>query len=434
MTTLITNTALIATSPLRADALAIAEAGLAAIETGAVIRTVVSLSGDMLSIGAERYDLRAYERLIVAGVGKCSLDAARALEEMLGGRISDGLVLDVRCDPSLTYIKSCEGTHPMPSDTNITHTRELLELLEEAGEHDLVLFIVSGGGSTLLCSPKNGICDDEKHLLEKLFAAGATIADINVVRKHLSLARGGHIAAAAYPATLVAFVFSDVPGDDIGTIASGPTVRDSTTVADARAIIARFGLTDALDVSLLMETPKEETYFSKTRTFLALTNKTALDAMQREASMRDYNAQIVTTTLSGEARVLAGEMLATLHHAPEKSVFLYGGETTISEASGIFSGMGGRNQELALAALEGIREHELILTFASDGHDNTEHAGAIADRETLEAAAHAKENILARLTVHDSFPFFDRVGAALVTGYTGSNVSDLIITMKGDGM
>lgn len=426
---LIQNAVELSQTPLRVAALSIAEAGLLAIKTDQVIRDHVSLLGDILTIAGKTYDLKTYDRLIVAGVGKCSLDAARELEKILGEHISAGFVLDVRCDPSLTHIKSCAGTHPFPSEDNITHTAALLTLLESATEKDLVLFIVSGGGSTLLCSPLNGVCDDEKNLLQKLFAAGATIEDINMVRKHLSKARGGYIAQAVYPAELVALVFSDVPGDDITTIASGPTVRDTTTKED---VLERLNIfcSEGIDTSLLLETPKEEKYFAKTRTVLALTNKTALYAMKEKAEALGFHASIKDSALTGDAQEVAGRISDALKEIAPKSVLLYGGETTVADASGLL-GKGGRNQELALAALIGIGEDELVLTLASDGRDNSDHAGALADTLVQETAAQAGEDIETRLLAHESYDFFEKTGAAILTGYTGSNVSDLIVAIKG---
>ncbi len=426
---LIQNATELSQTPLRIAALSIAEAGLKAIETDRVIRDHVSLSGDILTIAGNIYNLKTYDRLIVAGVGKCSLDAARELENILGGRISAGFVLDVRCDPSLKYTKSCAGTHPFPSEDNITHTGELLALLEGATERDLVLFIVSGGGSTLLCSPINNVCDDEKNLLKKLFAAGATIGDINIVRKHLSRARGGHIAQTVYPAELVALVFSDVPGDDIATIASGPTILDTTTQEDARRTLKTFCPGEA-DELLLMETPKDEKFFTRTRTVLALTNKTALRAMKEKADALGFHATIQDSMLSGDAQEVAGRISDALKNAVPNSVLLYGGETTVVDASGLL-GKGGRNQELALAALISIGEDELVLALASDGRDNSDHAGALTDALVQEAAAQVGEDIETRLLAHESYDFFEKTGAAILTGYTGSNVSDLIVAIKG---
>ncbi|NBD74325.1 DUF4147 domain-containing protein [Patescibacteria group bacterium] len=424
----ISNSEALASTPERAAALAIAEAGLAAIDTRTVIERHVSVGAEGIELAGEFHAWGSYDRLLVAGVGKCALDAAYALEELLGDRIDDGVVVDVRCDSGvLSRIRSCEGTHPYPSAENIGHTRALLTLLESATERDLVLLIVSGGGSTLLCQPKTHTCESEEDLIHALFRCGATIAELNTVRKHLSLARGGGLAAAAHPARLTALIFSDVPGDDLATISSGPTVRDESTIEDARAVLARFSC-EGIDLpeDALFETPKDPVRFSTTRNVLALTNRTALEAMAEAARAAGYEAQIVTATLTGDAEVVARNLCSELSEMSPGSVHLYGGETTV-EVQG--DGDGGRNQHLALAALPCIPPSGLLLTLASDGCDKGAHAGAIADAVTRRAAQQAgcdPEDFRAR---SDSYTFFHRVHQGLTSGYTGSNVADLSILL-----
>ncbi len=247
-----------------------------------------------------------------------------------------------------------------------------------------------------------------------------------MVRKHISKARGGGLARAAYPAEVVGLIVSDVPGNDIEFIASGPTVPDNSTVADAEAVLAKYGVT--VGACVLIETPKEEKYFERVTNILFLTSHDALVAMQREAAARGYAATIVEEQFCGEADGLARAVAEKLHRAPSGSAFLYAGESTIT--LGAHPGKGGRNQEISLVALAELREGELILPLASDGLDNTDHAGAIADALTL-AHAEAKGCALAEaLSAHSSYDFFAASGDALTTGYTGSNVSDLLIALK----
>jgi glycerate-2-kinase len=288
--------------------------------------------------------------------------------------------------------------------------------------------LISGGGSTLLClhdAPMT--CLDESTLFGELTEKGATIQDINVVRKHISLARGGALAKAAYPAEVLSLIVSDVPENDIEFIASGPTVMDSSTVEDARALIAKYGVAIPAHTAFI-ETPKEQKYFERVTNVLFLTNQDALIAMKDEAEKRGYAATIVDDHFDGEARDTSRIVVEKLHDAPAKSALLYAGESTVTLSPD--AGAGGRNQEMALAALGDIRPDELILPFASDGHDNTDFAGAIAD-ETTRAHALAKNvSVEEYLNAHRSYDFFTATGDALQTGYTGSNVSDLILALK----
>lgn len=427
---LIQNKDQLALSPLRTAVLEIAEAGLIAIQTSRVIEQTVRLEGETLFIQNHTIDLKEVEHLYVVGVGKCSLDAALSLEVLLSDRITDGVIIDVRDDAAhtLKHIRSFSGTHPLPSEANVANTKALLDLLNHTTERDVVLAVISGGGSTLLCQPKMHTCQDEADLFAHLTAQGATIQELNTVRKHLSLARGGNMAAGC-KAKLFALIFSDVPGDDISFIASGPTVFDATSIEDARALLEKYQAQDIgfSDVNLL-ETQKDQALFANTKNILALTNQTALEAMQQKAQALGFEATIVNTQLKGDAEQVAREIIATLRVAPLHTVLLYGGETTVAIHG---NGKGGRNQHLALAALSEIRDGELLLALASDGHDNTDHAGAVADMVTY---AHAQEKQLdpsAFLQNSDSYTFFKQLeNDAIITGLTGSNVADFIIALK----
>ena len=310
-----------------------------------------------------------------------------------------------------------------------------MEFLSGRAESDLVIMLISGGGSTLLCLPPPAMtCFDEGVLFAELTAKGAPIQDINTVRKHLSRARGGALAAIAYPAEVVSLIVSDVPGNDLSSIASGPTVLDSSTVADAQAILEAYGVAVSAHIAFI-ETPKEQKYFDRVANILFITNQDALSAMLDEAKRHGYAAEIVDKQFAGEARDVGRAVIEKLHTSPSRTALLYAGESTVSLSSGGLApqkpvGEGGRNQELALAVLEYLNPDELILPFASDGHDNTDHAGVIADADTL---AHAKEKNLSvtdYLDTHRSYDFFTATNDALITGYIGSNVSDLLIALK----
>lgn len=412
---------------LRKKALEIAEAGLQAIDTKTVIQDNVYLKNNRLRIKDKTVKTNDFNRLFVVGIGKCSLDACLELENILGDLIHEGIVIDISESKNLKTINLCQGTHPFPSQKNVDCTRKAISLLEKADEDDLVIFIISGGGSTLLCQPTNYNYKKETEILRVLFDKGAPIQEINTIRKHISTARGGFLAEYAYPARSFSLIFSDVPGDDLSFIASGPTVKDPTTTDDARETLDKYNIPEKLNLDdlKLTETPKQEKYFEKVKNLLVVSNRFALEAMAQKAEEFDYKAEIVTTTLSGEAEEKGREIIEQLDSRKSKTVLLYGGETTVTRTG---EGEGGRNQELALSALRFIGPEELLISVASDGRDNTDFAGAIADSTTLKHAR--KMDIEKYLSQNDSFNFFQKTGDYIRTNATGSNVADLIIAIK----
>lgn len=423
---------LLKTNERRKPLLDIIEAGFEVIDPKAVIRDSIRLEGNQLCVQDITCSLATTKRIFVIGVGKCAVEAAEALEEILGEKIFGGIVLDVS-KPNVCTLKKIEcllGTHPMPSEKNIDATKKMIQLLADVTAEDVVLCIVSGGGSTLLCLPEEGAtCVEEQAILTALFRAGAPIQDINVIRKHMSLARGGYVAKYAYPAQVISLIFSDVPGDDISFVASGPTVKDATTIEDADRILEKYTVlkTCGLQHCGLIETPKEDMYFERVRNSVVSTNKDALRAMAKRAGALGFSPDIRTDHLSGEAREVAERIVKELRGAPPKSVLLYAGETTVTI---IGSGSGGRNQELALSALRFVSESEMIGAIASDGRDNGKYAGAIADVAGRKKAEEAGLDIPLSLEHNDSASFFEKTGDYFLTGDTGSNVSDLIIALK----
>ena len=429
----IRNHLALASTPPRAAALAIAEAALEAVDTGAAVRRAVRLDAGTLMVGEEAVPLDPAGRVLLVAVGKCAAAAGAPLAGILGAHLSDGIVLDVAeaAVPLPDPIRVRRGTHPMPSEANVVATREIVALLEEAGPRDLVVFVISGGGSTLLCLPPDGgSVSAERALLEALFRAGATIQEINTVRKHASLARGGFLALAAGPARFVTLVFSDVPGAGVDVVASGPTVLDPSTVADAELVLARYGLSavGGQGRMKLVETPKDPALFAGATTTVLVSNDLALAAMAAAARGLGFTPTVRTATLAGEAREVAAQVVGELHAAPPRTALLYGGETTVTVRG---RGRGGRNLELALAALAHLADDELVLTLATDGRDNGDLAGAVADAVTREAARRAGLDPRAALDDNDSYGFFERVGHALETGATGANVADLMVAVRG---
>jgi len=422
----------LAVTPGRRLALEIAESGLAAIDTKAVVRQAVSFRNGSLCIQNKICALEETKRVFVVAVGKCAIESAHALEDVLGDYLTGGIALDVehRSDCKFKKIECIVGTHPMPSDANVDATKKIIKLLSGLKESDLVIFAISGGGSTLLCLPEEGYtCLDEKLLLGELFKKGATIQEINILRKHMSLARGGYLAKHAYPAQIISLIFSDVPGNDIGMVASGPTVKDATTVEDADRILEKYDLLRACKIEHcgLIETPKEDKYFERVLNILIASNRIALEAMAATAALKGYRARIVTDELVGEARDVGAEIVKKLHKEPGKTMLLYGGETTVTITK---PGKGGRNQELALSALRFVKDDEMVMPVASDGRDHSDFAGAIADGEAKKRMAKAGLTVEPFLEAHDPYTFFQNTGDFLMTGDTGSNVSDLIIAIK----
>ncbi len=419
----------LATSDLRKAALAIAEAGLAAVDTDAVIRSAVRIEEETLHLAGEAIPLSSIKRLFVVGAGKCAMRAVATLEEILGNRIAGGAVIDVQ-QWFLKRVKYFKGDHPYPTPKNTEGAAKIIEILNGAEEGDLVLAIVSGGGSTLLAVPPEGwTVEKEVAVVKPLFRAGADIVELNTIRKHLSRARGGYLASYAHPARVVALVMSDVPGDKLEFISSGPFVKDTTTVEDARAILEKYGVEKAIGfpVEGLVETPKDDEHFKNVRNVLIVSNQTALRAMEAAAKAQGFSPRTVTNAFNGEARTVAATVISDLAAAPAGSALLYGGESTVTIRG---KGTGGRNQELALAALPSVKPGELILSFASDGHDNTDAAGALCDIMAKNKAKELKIDSTQYLEENDSYSFFERVGAQVVTGDTGSNISDLVIALR----
>ncbi|KKU48680.1 hypothetical protein A3H10_00970 [Candidatus Uhrbacteria bacterium RIFCSPLOWO2_12_FULL_46_10] len=428
----ILNAKKLATTQARRAVLEIAEAGLMAVDTGTVIKAAIKLEDNRLCVNDQICSLVGANRIFLVGVGKCAIEAAAALEEILGAKLFDGIVLGVDGSPAqnLKTVKVMLGTHPLPTEKNIAATKAIVAMLDSLQEKDLVIIIVSGGGSTLLCLPEEGAtCVEEGLVLQQLFRAGVSIQDVNTIRKHLSLARGGYLAKYAYPAQVISLIFSDVPGNDLEFIASGPTIKDTTTVVDADAILVKYGILKACGLAHcgLIETPKEDKYFERVQNILFVSNKLALEAMAAKAHELGYVPTICTDCLTGEAREVGIKVSAELHAVPSKSVRLYGGETTVTIKG---QGKGGRNQELALGALSAIQAEELIMAFASDGRDNTDASGAICDTIIKEEAARLGLAPNVFLQNNDSYTFFKQTGGHLITGYTGSNVSDLLIALK----
>lgn len=419
----------LAVTETRQVALDIAEAGFQAIDTEKILHSIVKCNGGNLSIQNEEFPLEKIKRILVVAIGKCAMETAAALEDILGNRISNGVAVDIKMKSGLKRIKAFQGTHPLPTEANVNATKAVVEILANLNEDDLVLFAISGGGSTLLCLSENTGYKKEAIVVESLMRAGATIQEINTVRKHLSLARGGYLAKYAYPAQVISLIFCDVPEDNLEFVASGPTFKDRTTIEEAQAILAKYDIlkTSGIERRDLVETPKEEKYFKNVRNILVVSNAIALEAMKAKAQELGFAPRVRAACLKNDAQSMGLTIARELHSAGPKTAFLCGGETTVVVRD---HGRGGRNLELALSAIPEIKDDEIIVTIASDGLDNGPFAGAICDKITKRAIDEGGFDLDTVLKENNTYPLFEKIGNYLLTGNTGSNVSDLLIALK----
>jgi hydroxypyruvate reductase len=428
---------------LRRQALRIFQAALKAAAPAQAVLRHVQLDGERLVADGARYRLSAFRNISVIGAGKASAQMARAIERLLGARISGGEI-NVKDGhaAALRRIRINECGHPVPDQRGVAGARRIAQIASEAGPDDLILCLISGGASALLPLPAPPITLAEKQKTTRLLLhCGASIHEINCVRKHISRIKGGQLARLAHPATLLTLILSDVIGDDLDAIGSGPTVPDRSTFADARAIFERYRIWNKLPVavrerftSMAEETPKAgDKIFDKTRNVIVGSNALAVDAAAIEARRLGFHTLVLSTFLEGEARqaarvyaAIAKEIRATGRPLKAPACVISGGETTVTVRG---TGLGGRNQEFALAAaldIAGLQGEVLILSGGTDGTDGpTDAAGAIADGTTITRAQAQGLNAAAFLANNDSYHFFEATGDLIKTGPTGTNVADV---------
>ncbi|MFA6524132.1 MAG: DUF4147 domain-containing protein [Candidatus Paceibacterota bacterium] len=400
--------------------LEIAEVGFDSINTEKVILNSIKLENNIFKINNESFDLSKFKRIKVVGFGKASCDGALALEKILGNKIKEGVVIGlhkVSCD----YIQTFAGTHPRPSKVNIEPGKKILEIADKSNEDDLLIAIVSGGGSALLCSSEEE-CVQGQNIYDNFLKTGKTINEMNNVRKHLSVLKGGGLAKIAYPATVIGLIFSDVPGDNFNEVASGPTYKDETTVTDIQKVIDE----NNLGKFNLVETPKDDKYFKKVNNFVLVSNKTAVEAMDKKAKELGFETNIVSTELYEEI----DEALKKIFKAQrDNTVVLAAGEPKLEVTKK--GGSGGRNLFMGLRALKMklVDENSVFLSLASDGMDNGDSAGAVIDKITLEKIEKIRLNLDDYIDRFDAYPVFQKSGDMIMTGATGSNVSDLMILL-----
>ncbi len=434
----------------REDAVAIFQEGVAAVAPDAAVRRFCQRDDNLLTIGPQSFPLDAYKGIFVVGAGKATAPMAATLEEMLGERLSAGIItVKYEHTAKLTKIETVEAGHPVPDANGEIGSEKILAMAKAAGDEDLLICLLSGGGSALLPKTVPGVSlADKQKTTRILLACGATIHEINTLRKHLSLIKGGQLAAAAAPATVVSLILSDVVGDDLDVIASGPTVPDNSRFTDCLQILARYDIADQLPKSVydylvkgsngrVPETPKAgDSAFHKTSHLVIGSNIEALLAAEKEATRRGYTTLVLSSMLEGNTAdvarthtAIAREIIKTGHPLPPPACILSGGETTVTVKG---DGLGGRNQEFALSAAVDIAGDRpaVILSGGTDGNDGpTDAAGAIADNTTLARAAEAKVSAAEHLANNDSYHFFQALGDLLITGPTNTNVMDLRIVL-----
>lgn len=424
----------------------ILHAAIAAAGPDKAIRNKMQLSGDTLTIDGRPYDLSQYDGIVLLGAGKASAAMAKVAEDILGDRIKRGLVVtkyDHRED--LKYTEIMEAAHPVPDAAGVEASARLIELAQSLGKRDLALVLISGGASALTPAPRSPVTLEQKQeATRQLLECGATIHEINAIRKHLSRFKGGLLADTLHPATAVSLIISDVVGDDLDVIASGPTAPDASTCSDCIDILSRYELMESMPspVMEMLKCSTSETLkpnapcFGGVQNVICAGNRQALLAAADHATQQGYTPLILTSRMEGEAREVA-KMLASVareiahDNAPVQApaCILAGGEPTVTIRG---KGKGGRNQELALAAamaLEDLPEAPRIVlgSIGTDGTDGpTDAAGAILAPGTLKQARDLGHNPHYHLTENDAYTMLGDVNALAMTGPTGTNVMDVV--------
>jgi glycerate 2-kinase len=437
---------------IREDLGRIMSAALDAVDPRVCVQKAVRRDGDRLVLAEKALDLPRDGRLVVLGAGKAAAGMAAGLETALGDRIDEGLVIATdggaaRCE----RIRIEKAGHPLPDERGLDAARRLAAVAERASAEDLVLVVLSGGGSALLTLPAGDLSLDDLVRTDRLLLrSGMGIGEMNAVRKHLSALKGGQLALRIRPARSAVLVLSDVPGDSLPVIASGPTVADPTTFGQAVDILMRFGLWKRVPKNVRVhlsggvqatrpETPKPgDPRLDGIVHRIVGSGRTAALAALREGRRLGYGGLLLTATLQGEARVVGGviaslarELVASGHPIAPPALLVAAGETTVTVQG---SGRGGRNQELALSAAAGIdgMANVAVASLGTDGQDGpTDAAGGLVNGETARALAQHGIDFRAALRRNDAYPALEAVDGLIRTGPTGTNVSDLVFVLAG---
>lgn len=415
----------LAKTDARKIVLELIETALKSIQPEEVVQKNIHRRHNVLTICEQGFDLDKFERIFLLGFGKGSAGNSRILENMILDKLTAGYVIDTET-AEFEKIEATIGTHPLPSETNFKFTQKALDRLSHLTKRDLVLVVICGGGSAMLVHPHSISLEQKISVGKALLKSGASISEMNTVRKHLSNVKGGGLAQILYPAKVVSLIYSDVPGNDLSVIASGPTFPDSTTIDDAINVLKKYKLGKKLDLKreAFIEKSRDSKYFKNVHNIIVLSNQTALAAMQKKAVGLDLRAKIFSDRFESEAKEAGKKLIAETYPG---SILLAGGETTVRVMG---NGIGGRNQEVVLGALKNIGEKTIICSFSSDGWDNTKYAGAVGDHKTVEQANNLGIDFLRFLENNNSLDFFTKTGDAIITGRLPSNVADLFIVYK----
>ncbi|MCH7609894.1 MAG: DUF4147 domain-containing protein [Chloroflexi bacterium] len=422
---------------------ALKKAALSAADAAAIVRRHLRLEGQTLQAGDHRVDLQPHGKLYVIAIGKAAPAMASATSSLLGRRVQEGLVTlprypgANRSNPAVKLSRSfhsVETEHPFPGPGSLDAGVSVAAMLAEAGPEDLVLVLVSGGASAMIELPLRGISmEDLSAMNQLLLASGAPIGEINRVRGALSQLKSGGLARLAAPARVISLILSDVVGDRLGSIASGPTVVRSVRPERAARILHKYGIWEAVPTSIRKSLGQPRPKPSPARRPINLligNNRMVLDAVAEKAGELGFQPKILTSNLHGEARVAGWRLAAHLRDADPGDCLIMGGETTVRIRG---DGLGGRNQELALgaaAAMEGAGKFA-VMSLATDGIDGpTDAAGARIDNNSMRRAKKLGFHPDAALARNDAYPLLEAVGALIKTGPTGTNLNDIVLGLK----
>lgn len=413
----------------------ILNASLQAVEPGQAVRRFVKREGEYLHIADKTYLFDSFDRINVLGLGKATESMAGALLDILPPQSSRGLLIPKQAFPSpAAGFEVCAGGHPVPDQNSLIAGGKARKLASNLTERDLLICLISGGGSALMASPYPDVgLENLQALTQALLSCGARVDEINTLRRHLDRVKGGRIAEAAVPAHVAGLILSDVVGNPLEAIASGPTAPDPSTKTDALNILEKYGLTKKFNETIVRflehsaETPKPyDVFFSRVQNVLIGSNRLAAQAGLEQAQALGFHTKFLGDTWQGEARDVAAELCLQLKDDhPRPFCLIAGGETTVTLRG---SGRGGRNQELALAAAIELNELDnvMLITLATDGEDgSTDAAGAVVTGETYQRAVLSGLNSEKFLANNDSYSFFAPLGDLIKTGLTGTNVNDL---------
>jgi hydroxypyruvate reductase len=440
---------------MRSEAEEIFRRCLRAVDPFEAVKGFVHVEGDRFILGTKgqpktELNLAEFDRISLVGAGKATAPMARAIEDLLGERIQKGIInVKYGFTEDLAFTEVIEAGHPVPDENGVKGTQKILDFLYGAGEKDLIFSVISGGGSALLPQPgENMTLSEKQEITRQLLACGASIDEINAVRKHISSSKGGQMARAAFPATIVNLMLSDVVGDKMDVIASGPFVPDSSTFKDVETIFRKYDLEDVpasirehLKAGLegrIPETPKEDdAIFDRVFNFIVGSNIMALETASEKAKELGYETLILSSMVEGETRevalvhtAIAKEIVKTSRPIPPPACIISGGETTVTIRG---DGLGGRNQEFSLAAcldLVGLPPRVVVLCGGTDGNDGpTDAAGAVVDPFTVTRGREAGMEAADYLKNNDAYHFLGKTQDLLITGPTNTNVMDVRLVL-----